>query len=181
VFWVYRECGLPSDQFSPYSVGNLYVLVVWPKFYFPPAQFHTVRKPGYLQLVSNSPDTTVCLGLGCANYVKYRVLDTNRAPMNRSGMTIAESMSGTTTCSNGTIVDSGQWTTDSTGTMTQPDLIYFCCLQGANCRLSMDQTFTVNGQSVLIMGADGLTTGIKNTITINCTNGQASCPGILIN
>ena len=101
--------------------------------------------------------------------------------MNIKGMTVKESMSGTTTCSNGTIVDSGQWTTDSTGTLTAPDVIYFCCLQGANCRLSMDQTFTVNGQSVLVMGADGVTVGTRNTITIDCTNGQASCPTLFIN
>jgi NAD(P)H-dependent flavin oxidoreductase YrpB (nitropropane dioxygenase family) len=31
------------------------------------------------------------------------------------------------------------------------------------------------------MGADGVTVGTKNTITIDCTNGQASCAGILIN
>ncbi len=141
----------------------------------------TVQKPGYVKVVSAPTDPTVCLGLGCEVDITYRVLDTNRQPMNIAGMTVTESMSGTTTCSNGTIVDSGQWTTDSTGTLTAPDVIYFCCLQGANCRLSMDQYFTVNGQSVLVMGADGLTTGIKNTITINCTNGQASCPGILIN
>ncbi len=31
------------------------------------------------------------------------------------------------------------------------------------------------------MGADGVTVGAKNTITIDCTNGQASGAGILIN
>ena len=141
----------------------------------------TVQKPGYLKVVSTSTDTTVCLGLGCEANIIYRVLDTNSQPMNIKGMTVKESMSGTTTCSNGTIVDSGQWTTDSTGTLTAPDVIYFCCLQGANCRLSMDQTFTVNGQSVLVMGADGVTVGTRNTITIDCTNGQASCPTLFIN
>jgi hypothetical protein len=151
-----------------------------PRQRFAPSGGANVQKPGYLKVVNTSTDTTVCMGLGCEADIRYRVLDTNRQPMNISGMTIKESISGTTTCSNGTIVDSGQWTTDSTGTLTAPDVIYFCCLQGANCRLSMDQTFTVNGQSVLVIGADGQTTGIKNTITINCTNGQASCPGILI-
>jgi hypothetical protein len=144
----------------------------------------TVQKPGYLQVVSSSNDTTVCLSMGCATYIRYRVLDTVRNPMNIPGMTIAESYSvnNSTTCS-GNFQDSGVWTTDSTGTLTQPDEIYWCCSGQANynCRLSLNQYFTVNGQPVLIRSADGNTNGIKNTITVNCTNGQASCPGILIN
>jgi len=76
--------------------------------------------------------------------------------MNISGMAVAESASvnNNTTCTGG-LADSDNWTTDSTGTMTQPDQIYWCCSGQAhqNCRISWNQYFTVNGQSVLIRSA----------------------------
>lgn len=140
----------------------------------------TVQVPSFLKVVSITHDNTVCLGLGCAADIQYRVVDQNGNPISLAGMTIKESLSGTTTCSNGTIEDFGQWTTDSTGTLTSPDEIFFCCLTGSNCGLSLNQSFTVNGQPVLVMGQNGVTTGTKNAITISCTNGKPTCPNIVI-
>jgi len=139
-----------------------------------------VQKPGFLEVVSNSPDTSVCLGLSCAAILKYKVLDTNKQAMNIAGMTIAESVSSISgSCPTSSVTDSSTWTTDSTGTMIGTDELFVCC-NGATCGISWNQTFTVNGFGVIILSQDGVTTGTKNVISVSCSGGNGSCPRIAI-
>src|SRR5216684_790076 len=140
----------------------------------------TVQKPGFLQVISQTPDNTVCLGLSCASILKYKVLDVNGAPMNIAGMTIAESVgSFSGTCPVGDVSDSSTWPTDSTGTMIGTDEVFACCY-GATCGISWNQTFTVNGFPVIIMNQAGTLTGSHNAISVSCTNGNGSCSNITI-
>ncbi len=140
----------------------------------------TVQKPGFLQVVSNSPDRNVCLGLSCGAILKYKVLDTGQQAMNIAGMTIAESVSSISgSCSTSSVTDSSTWQTDSTGTMIGTDELFVCC-NGATCSISWNQTFTVNGFGVIILSQDGVTTGTKNIISVGCTSGNGSCPRIAI-
>jgi len=141
----------------------------------------TVQKPSFLQVVNISPpDTTVCLGLSCETDIKYRVLDQNENPINSPGMTVAESVTVSSNTCNVTIQDSATWSTDPTGTMTQPDILRTCCPQGATCGLTTNQTFTVNGYGVLILNNAKTTSGSHNVITTSCTNGQGSCAHVQI-
>jgi hypothetical protein len=81
-------------------------------------------------------------------------------------------------CGPGTWVNASTWTTDSTGTLIGVDHIHICGT--GNCQITITQTFTVNGYPVQIMSANGAITGSKNVITITLTNGQSSCPTIVI-
>lgn len=140
----------------------------------------TVQVPSFLKLVSAPTDNMVCLGLGCEMDRTYRVVDGNGAPIQKSGMSIKESVSRTGGNCTVSINDAGSWTTDSTGTMTVPDTILFCCSTGSTCGITLNQTFTVNGAPVLLMPSGGLPTGTHNVITVSCTNGTGSCPTVQI-
>lgn len=140
----------------------------------------TIQVPAFLKLVSAPTDNMVCLGLGCEMDRTYRVVDGNGAPIQKSGMSIKESVSRTGGNCTGSINDAGSWTTDSTGTMTLPDTILFCCSTGSTCGITLNQTFTVNGAPVLLMPSGGLPTGTHNVITISCTKGTGSCPTVQI-
>jgi hypothetical protein len=151
----------------------------------PAAQFFptggdNVQKPSFVRLVSALPDRRVCLGLGCEMDIKYRVLDQNGTPINIPGMTVSEAVTVTSNTCNTIVQDAGTWSTDPTGTMTEPDIIRYCCTQGQNCGTTTSQTFKVNGNPVLIMSSDGLTTGTHNVITDGCTNGNGSCAVVKI-
>jgi hypothetical protein len=145
-----------------------------------------VQKPGFLY---KTTQITVPNGEQCAPSQSsctieryYQVLDTNHSPINRSGMTVHESVSldsGNTTCQNVTIRNSQSWTTDSSGTMTTQDGIFYCCNSGSNCFSTVRQHLDVNGYPVLI--DDGVQTpGLTNSIKVTCSNGQGSCPTITV-
>ncbi len=141
-----------------------------------------VKKPTFLQVVSNVTGTDLCPattgGTSCVRLFLYRVLDQNHFPIQRAGMSIAESygnLAGSCVGPDTQIVDGGTWSTDSTGTMTQYDQIKICCNRGANCSISLDQRFTVNFFTVLI--DNGIQPpGVKNAISMNCSSGSGTCP-----
>jgi len=140
----------------------------------------TVQIPSFLQVVRTTTDGTVCLGLACETDITYRVLDQNESPINQSGMTVAESVTVSNNTCNVTIQDAATWSTDPTGTMTQPDVLRMCCPQGATCGLTTNQTFTVNGYGVQILNNAKTVVGSHNVITTSCTNGQGSCATVQI-
>lgn len=134
--------------------------------------------PAYVGVKSTSTGSTQCGSSSFyARYLKvtYQVLDTTRSPIPISGMTVQESLSWTSsTCTTsdgcGQKPTAGTWTTDSTGTITQPDSIYNCsstCVQGGSCSEDWQQTFSVDGQSVGIV--NGSTTGTVNCIATSCS------------
>jgi hypothetical protein len=137
-----------------------------------------VQKPGFLQVVS-STTANACQGHSCQAVLTYKVLDSFQQPMKITGMLIKESVSSDTGTCHSPITDSGQWTTDSSGTMIGSDVIDICC-NGNTCQLSFTQTFTVNGYGVFILSQDGARTGTHNAITSTCTSGSGSCPGLVI-
>lgn len=145
-----------------------------------------VQKPGFLykttQLTVPNGEQCAPSQSSCTIERYYQVLDVNHSPINRSGMTIHESVSldsGNTTCQNVTIRNSQSWTTDSSGTMTTQDGIFYCCNSGSNCFTTVRQHMDVNGYPVLI--DDGVQTpGLTNSIKVICSNGQGSCPTITV-
>jgi hypothetical protein len=145
-----------------------------------------VQKPGFLykttQLTVPNGEQCAPSQSSCTIERYYQVLDDNHYPINRSGMTIHESVSldsGNTTCQNVTIRNSQSWTTDSSGTMTTQDGIFYCCNSGSNCFTTVRQHMDVNGYPVLI--DDGVQTpGLTNSIRVICSNGQGSCPTITV-
>ncbi len=145
---------------------------------FTPGGGVDVQKPGFLQVVS-STTTTACQGASCEADLKYKVLDVNQAPMNIAGMTIRESVSSDNGTCHSPINDSGQWSTDSSGTMIGVDAID-TCPGSSTCQVSFTQSFTVNGFAVLILSQAGTISGTHNAITINCTSSGCSCPSIII-
>jgi hypothetical protein len=145
-----------------------------------------VQKPGFLY---KTTELTVPNGEQCSPSQSsctieryYQVLDENHYPINRSGMTIHESVSldsGNTTCQNVTIRNSQSWMTNSSGIMTKEDGIYYCCNSGSNCFTTIRQHLDVNGYPVLI--DDGVQTpGLTNSIRVICSNGQGGCPTITV-
>jgi len=133
--------------------------------------------------VSTTTSPACLNGLGCELEINYRVLDSNGGAMNIAGMRVAESISknSNSTCSSVSLTDAGVWTTDSTGSLTAPDMLLACSNDDTTtCTLYYTQTFTVNGFSVLIKSQDGLTAGSKNTITLAINNGVSACPVVVI-
>jgi len=140
-----------------------------------PSGGDNVQKPYFLKVVSVTTDTTVCLNNGCETHVKYRVVDVNGTPINIPGMTVAETVTVVSNTCNTVIQDAATWSTDPTGTMTQPDIIRYCCGPGESCRTVTNQTFTVNGTPVYLLNADGITSGSHNVITNTCDNQHGNC------
>jgi hypothetical protein len=153
--------------------------------YFQPAQTcnfsgggnNSVQKPGFLAVVS-SGTAFACNGAGCEAQIQYKVLDVNNAPIRIAGMTVKETTSVSSSCGPGDWVNASTWTTDANGVLQGLDKIHICGT--GNCNITITQTFTVNGSPVLIMSSDGVTTGTKNVINITLSNGQSSCPNIVI-
>jgi len=141
-----------------------------------------VQKPGFLQIATTpTNDHNVCLGNGCAEDILYQVLDVNGKLIQGGGMTVKESVSTPTgTCSVQTINDSDQWTTTPNGTLDADDEVSVCPGTQGTCSVSWNQTFTVNGYSVLLMNQQGTSSGTHNAITVNISNGIASCPTVVI-
>jgi hypothetical protein len=103
----------------------------------------------------------------------------NANPINKAGMQIAESVTGseTGTCT-GSLQDYGIWSTDGTGKMTGPDYWWWCCSpQGCNAIYTFNQSFTVNGYAVQII--NGSYGGSHNVVTIQCNSGTGSCPAVI--
>jgi hypothetical protein len=140
-----------------------------------------VQKPYFFKVVSSSTTSDTSCNLFCKVLLQYKVLDVNSQPITIPGMIIAESLSGASGTCTVNFVDSSTWNADSTGTMVGSDGVGpICCAAGSTCSKSVNQSFTVNGFPVLIMGQDGITTGTHNAITDTCNNGQADCARIVI-
>lgn len=138
----------------------------------------TVQKPGFLK-VASSGTAFACNGAGCEAQIQYVVLDAYGNPMRVAGMNVTESTSLSGSCGpSNNWVNSSTWTTDSTGSLVGLDHIHICGT--GTCQLTITQTFTVNSYPVLVMSSDGVITGTKNIITINLSNGQSSCPTVVI-
>jgi hypothetical protein len=137
----------------------------------------TVQRPGFVELASDISARDLCSNLGFPGNtfntyirkIKYRVLDTARNPISKSGLTISETLTVTNNgCGSGP--SPGSWTTDSSGTMTQPDFIFNCsltCYYGGNCTEAWDQYFRVLG--FLVQVRSGTTEGSHNAVSVNCT------------
>ena len=138
---------------------------------------NVVQVPAVLKVV-NTQTSSYCSGTSCLLEVWYRVLDGSGVPIQIPGMRIAEAVSGTETgnCT-GTLQDQGSWNTDSTGTMSGPDYWWWCCDSGCNATYSFNQTFTVDGYSVQV--ENGSYAGSHNVVTIQCSNGQGTCPSVV--
>ena len=138
-----------------------------------------VQKPTFLLLKTQLSSSSGCANQGtttCLVQRFYRVLDQNSNPISVSGLDIRESMSPPSGSCSGNLTDRGAWTTDATGSMTSPDVIYWCCAAKSNCYVSFEQGFTVNGYPVLISDNSGLPPAIHNVIKFTCTSGTGSCP-----
>lgn len=94
-------------------------------------------------------------------------------------MAVQESVTVSSGC-NPRYTDSVTWYTDATGNLVGLDYLWFCADPGTYCTITSNQTFTVNGFSVLIMSTDGVTTGSKNVITQEIRNGQSLCPVVAL-
>jgi len=147
----------------------------------------TVQVPTFLQVVSDNCAPILCDNLGIPNgftaqvrEIYYIVLDSNRNPIHRAGMTIREVLNITNSGCGGQVPTAATWTTDGTGTMTQPDTIADCsstCATGGNCTVAWDQFFIVNNSlGVRIISANGQTVGTKNGVSVTCP----SCPTVNI-
>jgi len=138
-----------------------------------------VQVPTYVS-VKGTPATGpfTCSGGFNTRYLQtyYQVLDSSKAPIQSSGMSVQEQLSWTSsTCATsdgcGQKPTASTWTTDSTGTITQPDTILNCsstCTHGGSCSEDWQQTFSVNGYPVGIV--NGSTTGSVNCIATSCTS-----------
>lgn len=146
-----------------------------------PAQVNVPPRPGYLQLLSNTPDVA-CQGLSCQADLLYRVLDYNGNPMLIPGMTINEVVTADTGTCHSMINQGLPWTTDSNGTMTRRDGVHICCTGSPLiCKTIFTQSFTVNGFFVFITDSSfPSNVGTHNLITVACNNGIGSCPIIVI-
>ena len=148
-----------------------------PRQRFAPTGGVNVQKPGFMKVVSSNT-AIACNGAGCEAQLQYKVLDVNGAPLPVAGMTVKETTSVSSSCGPGDWKNASTWTTDVNGVLTGLDYIHICGT--GNCRITITQTFTVNAFPVLVMSSDGVTTGSKNVITIIISNGQSSCPTIVI-
>jgi hypothetical protein len=136
-----------------------------------------VQKPAILKVV-NTQTSSTCSGTSCLLQIWYQVLDGNGAAIKVSGLDIEETVTDSETgnCA-GELQVGGPWHTDSTGTMTGPDNWWWCCDTGCNAVYTFNQTFTVNGYTVQIV--NGSYVGSHNVTTIQCNNGQGSCPSVV--
>jgi hypothetical protein len=136
--------------------------------------------PAYVGVVSPKTQTgSIRCGSSTfyARYLQvyYQVLDLSKSPIQQQDMTVAEHLSWTSsTCSTsngcGQEPSPATWTTDNTGTITQPDTVYNCsstCIGGGSCTENWQQTFTVGGKSVGIV--NGSVTGTLNCVSTGCT------------
>jgi hypothetical protein len=141
----------------------------------------TCQKPSFLLKTTVFLNPTDCPQGTSTCYMQrfYRVLDQNQNPILKPGMAVRETITdGGSTCS-GTFSSGGEpWLTDSLGRMITPDNIFWCCGANTNCSVNVRQQFTVNFYPVLIDNGDGLPPGIRNTISITCSNGTGSCPQV---
>lgn len=139
----------------------------------------TGQKPAILKVISTT-SSPYCSGTSCMVSLRYQVLDGSGAPIAISGMLIKETVTGTHTgnCT-GSLADLSTWTTDSTGSMptNSPDSWWWCCSTGCGGSYNFTQTFTVDGFSVTIL--NGSITGSHNAVTVQCNNGQGTCPVVV--
>lgn len=146
---------------------------VWVPF-SPDVQITVIPRPGFLRVVFRSSDTDPdpsCATAGCRTLSRYQVLDQNGVAINQAGMTIQEAVTSDMGTCHSTIIDAGQWNTDTTGTMIGLDQQTRCCSGEPDCQSIFDQTFTVLGNPVLIRSQDGSITGTHNHITMSCSGG----------
>jgi len=138
-----------------------------------------VQKPGFLVKTTQLTNNSTCSTQGTTTCVLqrfYRVLDVNRLPINLAGLVIRETVSFSSGSCTGTFADAGRWTTDASGTMTTPDIIFWCCGANSNCFVNFQQQFTVNYFPVLIDDGSGLPPGARNIMKFTCSGGLGSCP-----
>jgi len=136
-----------------------------------------VQVPAYVGVKSAQAGSQPCAGGGTGRYLQvyYQVLDSSKTPIKQQGKSVAEELSwASSTCSTsnacGQKPSPATWTTDSTGTITQPETIINCsstCTHGGSCTENWQQTFTVGGKSVGIVNSS--VTGTLNCVATSCT------------